>query len=151
KGIVDDDLKEKIGNRLYGCDTCQVVCPKNKGMHWSHQEELQPEPELVKPLLLPLLTMGNKEYKEKYGRSASSWRGKKPIQRNAVIALGNFKDRSALPILNDMMANDPRPEIRATVAWALGKIGGDEAASTVESALARERDRTVLHELERAA
>jgi epoxyqueuosine reductase len=151
KGMVEDELKEKIGNRLYGCDTCQIVCPKNKGMNWTHQPELQPDPELVKPLLLPLLEMSNKEFKEKYGSSASSWRGKKPIQRNAIIALGNFKDRSAVPALAKVLRDDPRPDIRGTAAWALGKIGGSEAAGAIERALRHERDAAVLEELRKAA
>src|SRR5690606_33683383 len=50
KGFVADDLKKKIGNRLYGCDTCQVVCPKNRKINFTHHPELQPDPELVKPL-----------------------------------------------------------------------------------------------------
>lgn len=123
KGLVDDEMKKKIGNRLYGCDTCQVVCPKNKGKHWDHHPELQPDHEVVKPLLIPLLTMSNKEFKEKFGESAASWRGKKPIQRNAIIALGNFKDQTAIPVLKDLMQNDPRPEIRETCAWALEQLG----------------------------
>ncbi|RAV12644.1 tRNA epoxyqueuosine(34) reductase QueG [Paenibacillus contaminans] len=150
KGVVSDEMKEKIGNRLYGCDTCQIVCPVNKGKNWTHQPELQPDPELVKPLLIPLLTLGNKEFKERYGRSASSWRGKKPIQRNAIIALGNFKDRSALPILINIAKSDTRPEIRATAAWSLGKIGGAEAEEALREALGTEKEPIVLEALERA-
>ncbi|MFC0215587.1 tRNA epoxyqueuosine(34) reductase QueG [Paenibacillus chartarius] len=150
KGVVDDEMKVKIGNRLYGCDTCQIVCPHNKGKHWTHQPELQPDNDLVKPLLLPLLDMGNREFKERYGRSASSWRGKKPIQRNAVIALGNFKDRSAVPRLKRLLQEDPRPELRETAAWALGRIGGDEAQEALESALERETETVVREALEKA-
>jgi epoxyqueuosine reductase len=150
KGIVEDELMRKIGNRLYGCDTCQVVCPINKRKNWTHQPELQPDPEKVKPLLQPLLTMGNKEFKETYGQSASSWRGKKPIQRNAIIALGNFKDVTAVPLLANLLASDTRPVIRATAAWALGRIGGIEAGQAIELALAKEQDSVVLDELERA-
>ncbi|UJF32811.1 tRNA epoxyqueuosine(34) reductase QueG [Paenibacillus hexagrammi] len=152
KGYVEDEFKLKIGNRLYGCDTCQVVCPKNKGKNWTHQPELQPNPEKVKPLLIPLLTMGNKEFKETYGQSASSWRGKKPIQRNAIIALGNFKDKTAVPVLAELLRTDPRPEIRATAAWALGRIGGDEADQAVRSVLdaGREQEPAVIEELEKA-
>lgn len=138
KGSVSDEMKEKIGNRLYGCDTCQVVCPKNKGLNWTHQPDLQPDPELVKPLLLPLLTLSNKEFKQKYGRNASSWRGKKLMQRNAIIALGNFKDFTAIPILTEKLTLDPRPEIRETAAWAIGKIGGEQAAVTLMEAFQHE-------------
>jgi len=150
KGAVADELKEKIGNRLYGCDTCQLVCPKNKGKNWTHQPEFQPDPELVKPLLLPLLTMSNREFKEKYGNSAASWRGKKPIQRNAVIALGNYKDKSAVPALRELLHSDPRPDIRATAAWSLGKIGGAGAREALEQALEQERDEQVRKELIRS-
>jgi epoxyqueuosine reductase len=150
KGAVSDELKEKIGNRLYGCDTCQVVCPKNKGMNWTHQAELQPDPEVVKPLLIPLLSLSNKEFIRQYGHSASSWRGKKPIQRNAIIALGNFKDESALPILIDKLLGDPRPEIRATAAWSIARIGGETAAAAIGNALLQEKDPTVIPELEKA-
>ncbi|GFZ95885.1 epoxyqueuosine reductase [Paenibacillus marchantiophytorum] len=150
KGYVDDAFKLKIGNRIYGCDTCQIVCPKNKGMNWTHQPELQPDPEKVKPLLVPLLTMTNKEFKEQYGRIAASWRGKKPIQRNAIIALGNFKDVSAVPILSELLLSDPRPEIRATCAWALGRIGGEEAEAALARAQAKEQESAVLQDVEKA-
>jgi epoxyqueuosine reductase len=150
KGFVEDKFKLKMGNRLYGCDTCQVVCPKNKGKHWTHQVELQPDPEIIKPLLQPLLSIGNREYKERYGSNASSWRGKKPIQRNAIIALGNFKDVSSVPLLIDMLRRDMRPELRGTAAWALGRIATEEAMEALREALLKEQEAPVVEEIERA-
>jgi epoxyqueuosine reductase len=150
KGMVEDWLKPLIGNRLYGCDTCQIVCPKNKERNWTHQPELQPDPEQARPLLIPLLSMGNKEFKERFGASSAAWRGKKPIQRNAVIALGNYRDESAVPALKDVLANDPRPVLRGTAAWALGQIGGSEALEAIRSALEREQDPEAGEEMKRA-
>lgn len=144
KEIIDDELKEKIGNRLYGCDTCQTVCPKNKGKSWTHHPEFEPDHERVKPLLKPLLTVSNKQFKAQYGHMAASWRGKKPIQRNAVIALGKFKDESAIGALNDILLKDSRPVLREAAAWSLGKIGGDEAVVVLEEALQTESDVRVL-------
>ncbi|MED4608759.1 tRNA epoxyqueuosine(34) reductase QueG, partial [Paenibacillus validus] len=121
KGLIEDDeMKRKIGNRLYGCDTCQIVCPKNKGIHADHHPEMTPDPEQVKPLLKSLLFLSNREFKERFGSSAASWRGKKPIQRNAVLALGNFRDASSVPELAQLLQRDERPEIRGSAAWSLG-------------------------------
>jgi len=150
KGYIADEMKEKLGNRLYGCDTCQVVCPKNKGMNWTHHPELQPDPEIVKPLLKPLLEIGNKPFKERFGVSAASWRGKKPIQRNAIIALGHFKDRTAIPQLGKLLTSDPRPEIRATSAWALGRIGGEESTVWLKRARGIESEYRVLEDIDKA-
>lgn len=149
KGWVSDEFKKKIGNRLYGCDTCQVVCPKNRKLNFTHHEELQPDPELIKPLLKPLITMSNREFKERYASSASSWRGKKPIQRNAIIALGNFKDESSVPLLIDLLMNDPRPVIRGTAAWAIKQIGGEQAEDALRRALPRETDEEAANEIRR--
>jgi len=140
KGMVSDEYMRKIGNRLYGCDTCQVVCPENRGKNWTHQPELQPDNELAKPLLLPLLTIGNREFKDLYGFTSSAWRGKKPIQRNAVIALGNFKEKAAVPDLIGVLKDDPRPVLRGTAAWSLGRIGGEEAAEALQAAMRTESD-----------
>ncbi|GAF19144.1 LOW QUALITY PROTEIN: epoxyqueuosine (oQ) reductase QueG [Bacillus sp. JCM 19046] len=123
KGFMADEFRSKIGNHLYGWDTCQLVCPYNKKIPQPAHKEMEPDPEKVKPLLLPLLSLSNKEFKREFGHMAGSWRGKKPIQRNAIIALAHYKDQTALPKLVELMHDDPRPVIRGTAAWAIGKIG----------------------------
>jgi epoxyqueuosine reductase len=150
KGFLSEEYMTKIGNRLYGCDTCQIVCPKNRGKNWNHRPQMQPDPEIVKPLLLPILDLSNREFKEKFGNSSAAWRGKKPMQRNAIIALGNFKEAGAVPKLSEIVLKEPRPEMRGTAAWALGRIGGDEALAAVEAGLEREEDSTVREMLSRA-
>lgn len=150
KETVPDELKEKIGNRLYGCDTCQVVCPKNKGKHWTHHDDLQPEPDTVKPLLRPILKLSNKAFKREFGHTAAAWRGKKPIQRNAIIGLGKFRDSSALPELEQLLLHDKRPAIRETAAWALGKIGSPQAFSVLKKAMEEEIDELVTAAISKA-
>lgn len=147
KGFLPDEFRSKIGNRLYGCDTCQTVCPINKGKDFHLHPEMEPDPEIAKPLLKPLLTISNREFKEKYGHVSGSWRGKKPIQRNAILALAHFKDTSALPVLIELMHKDPRPVIRGTAAWAIGKIGDDQQLPELEKALERESDEEAKEEI----
>ncbi|MGE8001625.1 tRNA epoxyqueuosine(34) reductase QueG [Lysinibacillus sp. NPDC093190] len=147
KGMLPDEFRTHIGNRLYGCDTCQTVCPKNKGkINWMH-EEFKPDPELAKPLLVPLLTISNRDFKEKFGHVSGSWRGKKPIQRNAILALAHFKEEAAVPELVALLEKDERPVIRGTAAWALGRIGGELAQSALLEAKAQEQDEEVLVEI----
>lgn len=147
KGFLPDEFRSKIGNRLYGCDTCQTVCPINKGKDFHLHPEMEPDPEIAKPLLKPLLTISNREFKEKYGHVSGSWRGKKPIQRNAILALAHFKDTSALPVLIELMHKDPRPVIRGTAAWAIGKIGDGQQLPELEKALERESDEEAKAEI----
>jgi epoxyqueuosine reductase len=147
KGFLAEPYREKLGNRLYGCDTCQTVCPENKGKDFHFHEEMEPDPEVAKPLLRPLLFISNREFKEKFGPVSGSWRGKKPIQRNAIIALAHYKDETAIGDLIKVMTTDPRPVIRGTAAWALGKIGGEESLSALELALQQEKDEEVLAEI----
>ncbi|MCM3573486.1 MULTISPECIES: tRNA epoxyqueuosine(34) reductase QueG [Mesobacillus] len=147
KGFLADEFREKLGNRLYGCDTCQTVCPENKGKDFHFHEEMEPDPEIAKPLLKPLLTMSNREFKEKFGHVSGSWRGKKPIQRNAIIALAHYKDNTAIPELIMVLKDDPRPVLRGTAAWALGKIGGSDAFDALKHASSVEKDEEVLNEI----
>lgn len=147
KGTLPDEFRSHIGNRLYGCDTCQIVCPKNKGkINWIH-EEFIPDPELAKPLLTPLLTITNREFKGRFGHVSGSWRGKKPIQRNAILALAHFKEEAAIPDLIALLHKDDRPVIRGTAAWALGKIGGNTAQTALHEAEATEQDEEVRSEI----
>ncbi|ART75497.1 tRNA epoxyqueuosine(34) reductase QueG [Sutcliffiella horikoshii] len=148
KGFLAEEYRTKLGNRLYGCDTCQTVCPENKGKDFHLHPEMEPDPEIVKPKLKPLLTISNREFKENFGKISGSWRGKKPIQRNAIIALAHYKDTSAIPDLLSLLENDPRPVIRGTAAWAVGRIGDKQALVSLQNYKATEKDPEVLKELE---
>lgn len=150
KDFVPEEYRDKIGNRLYGCDTCQAVCPRNRQVDFHLHPDLEPEPEITKPLLKPILKMSNRQFKETYGHMAGSWRGKKPIQRNAVIALGIYKDQTAAADLIEILHNDPRSVMRGTAAWSLGKIGTDEAKKEMRLALETETDEQVLFEIKKA-
>ncbi|MDQ0973229.1 epoxyqueuosine reductase [Neobacillus niacini] len=150
KAVIPEEFRDKIGNRVYGCDSCQTSCPVNKGKDFHFHEEMEADPEIAKPLLRPLLKMSNREFKNKFGSAAGSWRGKKPIQRNAIIALAHFKDETAVPDLQAVLENETSNVLKETAAWALGKIGSPEAIEALEKAAATETDFEVKNEIEKS-
>ncbi|MGM8365779.1 tRNA epoxyqueuosine(34) reductase QueG [Virgibacillus sp. W0181] len=148
KDFLPEQFRIKIGTRVYGCDTCQAVCPKNKKIDYHLHPEFEPDGEVAKPQLKPMLRMSNREFKEKFGHIAGFWRGKKPLQRNAIIGLAHYKDETAVDELIAVLHEDVRPVIRGTAAWALGKIGTKDAYEAMEQALEKESDERVVVELE---
>lgn len=149
KDFLPDEFRSKIGNRVYGCDTCQQVCPRNKGIDSHFHIEFEPDPEIAKPKLKPMLRISNREFRETFGHLSGSWRGKKPLQRNALLALGHYRDKTAVEEIVAVLDNDPRPVIRGTAAWTLGKIGTKEAFEAIRTAMVKEDDAQVLFEMEK--
>lgn len=146
KTLIPDEFRKSIGNRVYGCDTCQQVCPRNKGINTEHVDIVL-EPEILKPELTGLLEISNREFKETYGHLAGVWRGKNPIQRNAIVALAHFKEEEAVPILKRVAENDVRPVIKATAYWAIGQILGSDALTYINERYKIEQDEMIKSEM----
>ncbi len=83
-----------MGDKIYGCDTCQLTCPKNKNIIIPNHVEFIPEQTKGYMDIEEILNISNKEFKNKYGNMAGgAWRGKNILKRNGIIVLGNTKDR----------------------------------------------------------
>ncbi|HBI1968091.1 TPA: tRNA epoxyqueuosine(34) reductase QueG [Enterococcus faecalis] len=152
KGMMPEEYRKKMRNVIYGCDICQLVCPYNKGKDFHFHEEMEPKIEEVYPKLAPLLTISNKEFKQQFGHLAGSWRGKKPLQRNALIALANLGGREAIPQII-LCLNDQRPVIRGTAAWSLGQLAKREPEQSLEALnylLSVETEAEVIEEAQKA-
>ena len=117
KGVMDLEFRKKIKTVIYGCDICQICCPYNKGLDNPLATEI--DPDLSHPELLPFLELSNGQFKEKFGHVAGSWRGKNILQRNAIMALANANDRSAIPKLLEIIDKGQNPIHVATAIWAL--------------------------------
>ena len=77
KGVLSDEQMKMIGGQVYGCDVCQLSCPKNKG---------RVKIELREKDYTHFFSMTNKQFKKRYGDTGIAWRGRATIVRNAVIA-----------------------------------------------------------------
>ncbi|MFS1663748.1 tRNA epoxyqueuosine(34) reductase QueG [Streptococcus sp. zg-JUN1979] len=151
KGMMALEFRKKIKTVIYGCDICQISCPYNKGLDNPLATPI--EPDLAHPELIPFLELSNKQFKERFGMVAGSWRGKNILQRNAIIALANSHDRSSVPKLLEIIDKNNNPIHTATAIWALGEIVKKpnsemiaflEAIKTEDQAIEEERSAVLL-------
>lgn len=90
KGEIPPHLEKRLGKRLYGCDTCQEVCPKNRKVPLTTHEEFVPVVENVS--IEEVMALSNRQFKERFGHLCGAWRGKKCWVRNGEIILKNWKE-----------------------------------------------------------
>lgn len=148
KNRIPYELRKKMGIKIYGCDTCQQVCPKNKEILMSNSKEFIPKVTDGIIDIEEIMNISNKDFNNKYGTMSGAWRGKNILRRNAIIALVNIGDRSCIGLLKDALI-DESPMIREYAAWALIKIDKDEGIKLVKERLSKEKDYEISKEMKR--
>jgi epoxyqueuosine reductase len=150
KGSIPRELRSFIGNRVFGCDVCQDVCPFNASeTPRPGAPELRARPELDDPGLVELLNLSATGYRRLVRRTALRRVGKRQLQRNAAVALGNSGSAEAVPALCQALLGDASELVRAHAAWALGALGalgGDASRRALERAAEMDPDETVREE-----
>ncbi len=147
KGIIPEEFRAPLGRRVWGCDTCQTVCPKNKGSLVAQEPDFSPDAELCFPDLYHILSLSNRAFLREFGHTSAAWRGANVWRRNALIALGNMRDRRAMPLAISLLA-DVRPEIRASAAWAISQIDPKGGQEKVRQAYENEQDTAVRKDMQ---
>lgn len=120
KDELSDEEINKLGLRIFGCDTCQDVCPFNKIAEASNIDEFIPEKWNIDIDEEKILGMTNKEFKDSFGKTSSGWRGKDLIKRNLIIAMGNSKNREYIKILK----NYKNEKLKKYIEKSLNKLEG---------------------------
>jgi len=150
KRPIPRELRAAIGNRLWGCDSCQTSCPVNMQKAGSGVPAFRPQPHIGTSMDLPsVLRMTKSEFRAWFGQTSMAWRGKAVLQRNAAVALGNSRDRRAVPHLIAAL-QDRKPLVRGHAAWALGALGGPQSRRALQELLSTETDAWVREEAELA-
>jgi epoxyqueuosine reductase len=142
------DLREKQENRLFGCEECTQVCPRNKKFAPREAYPVKIDDVSSTPELIPLVT-GSEEYYRKNIASFPLRAGVDAIRGNVIIALGNIQTKEAIDPLCRTI-EDPNPQIRAYSAWSLGRIGSAKAQRGLENALKMEGNEEVRNEIQHA-
>jgi epoxyqueuosine reductase len=88
-GVIDETLRPLMGNRIYGCDDCQLVCPHNRKAPNTTEDDFKPRHELQRVSLLTLFSWDEKTFLSRTEGSAIRRIGFEKWQRNLAIALGN--------------------------------------------------------------
>jgi len=150
KGFIPEDLKPQIGNWLFGCDICQIVCPWNqKFSDTEYETEFKARPGIPPPHLVDELSLTPEQFNQKYRGSPIMRSKRRGYLRNAAIVLGNIGDEKFVIALIDAL-HDPEELIRSHSAWALGHIGGDKAKQALSHSLQVESHPKVRIEIKKA-
>ncbi len=147
KGPIPRELRPLMGNHIYGCDVCQEVCPWNiKFGQFAKTDDLHPRDDRVAPELLDLIGLDDEQFRERFRGSPIKRTKRRGLLRNVAVALGNWGDPRAVPALIRAL-DDHEPLIRGHAAWALGRIGGQEAQQALRERQLVESDEWVREEL----
>ena len=147
KGAIPHELRPLMGNRIFGCDICQEVCPWNR-RHSSPTSEpvFQPDPNTLGPHLVALLSLDAEGFLLRFGDGAIMRAQRRGLLRNVAVALGNWGHPDTIPPLATAL-RDCEPLIRGHAAWALGQIANAQARSVLAQALSSENDPWVREEI----
>jgi len=116
RGPIPDAVKEEIGDRVFGCDICQEVCPWNKPL--SLGEAAQEEP----PTRREWLEMGPGQWRRRYGATALNRAGRRGLQRNAAASAGAVGDAGSLGAI-ERAAGLSEAGLADAAGWASRRLG----------------------------
>jgi epoxyqueuosine reductase len=146
KGAIPHEYRRALGNRIYGCDDCQIVCPWNSYAVATQEPAFQ-EREGTK-ILIELMQLDDEGFRVRFRKSPVKRIKRRGLLRNVAVALGNSGLPEAVPVLTRALS-DPEPLIRSHAIWALGELLGKRALETVEPLISGEMDALVLNEVRR--
>lgn len=149
KGPIPRNLRPLIGNRVFGCDDCQEVCPWNRFSRVTTEKQFLPRPEIRNRPLRELLCIDPPTFQNRFKDSAISrpkWKG---FMRNVLVAAGNSGDRSLAAPVREKLGH-PEPLVRGHAVWAYHRLLGEESGTFLQAMEKSETDVFVREELRSA-
>jgi epoxyqueuosine reductase len=121
KGPIPEEFRSSVGNRIYGCDDCLVVCPWNRFAQEGGVMKEHFRSYLAAPDFIELLSLDDAGFRKRFANTPMLRTKRRGLLRNVCVALGNVGDRSALPSL-ERASRDPEPLVGEHARWAIAQI-----------------------------
>ena len=121
KGAIPEELRPLIGNRIYGCDDCQLACPWNRFARRTVETDFSVRHGLDSASLVELFAWTEAEFKSRLAGSAIYRIGHERWLRNIAVALGNAPGSPEVIAALASRRDHPSELVREHVAWALGR------------------------------
>ncbi|MEM9058340.1 MAG: tRNA epoxyqueuosine(34) reductase QueG [Pseudomonadota bacterium] len=124
KGSIPESLRPAMGNRIYGCDDCQLVCPWNRYARLATEADFSPRHGLDTADLIGLFAWTESDFDTRLAGSAIRRIGHERWLRNIAVALGNAPPTAAVRAALEARADHPSALVREHVGWALTRQRG---------------------------
>ncbi|HVN41728.1 MAG TPA: tRNA epoxyqueuosine(34) reductase QueG, partial [Steroidobacteraceae bacterium] len=121
-GPIPEEFRPAMGNRIYGCDDCQLACPWNRYAKLSAEPDFRARHGLDAPGLEALLGWSEEQFLARTSGSAIRRIGYERWLRNVAVALGNGPATPTARAALEARVDDPSPIVREHVAWALSRL-----------------------------
>ena len=144
KGVIPVEFRKAMGNHIYGCDDCQIVCPWNSFAVKTDEESFRARDGSFQ--LIELMRLNDEAFSKRFKKSPVKRTKRRGLLRNVAVALGNSGNLSAVGSLIDALS-DHEPLIRAHVIWALGELLGKKALPILNKTLTNEEEDIVKNEI----
>jgi epoxyqueuosine reductase len=123
RGSIDEELRPLIGNRIYGCDDCQLICPWNRFARPGRETDFMPRHQLDSVTLITLFQWSKQEFLDNTEGTAIRRIGYECWLRNLAVALGNAPSSSGIIKALQDRRDHPSALVREHVTWALRQQG----------------------------
>ncbi len=125
-GPVPEELRAKLGNRIYGCDDCLAVCPWNKFAQTASEAKYAARDGMVAPDLAELAALDDAAFRARFSGSPIKRIGRNRFVRNVLYAIGNSGSVRLRPAAQ-ALCNDPDPTVADAARWAAGRLRAPSA------------------------
>ena len=123
RGSIAEELRPLIGNRIYGCDDCQLICPWNRFARPSRETDFMPRHQLDSVTLITLFQWSKQEFLDNTEGTAIRRIGYECWLRNLAVALGNAPSSAGIITALQERLDHPSALVREHVTWALRQQG----------------------------